>query len=466
MEINHAFGKASHLASMFEPALLARYARPVPRYTSYPTAPHFAPLANPAPYAERLAGLPADTELSLYLHVPFCRELCLFCGCHTTVVRKPEPIAAYAADVQKEAALLAASLGNKRLKLKHLHWGGGTPHSLTPADFARIMEVLARHFAFAPDAEIAVEVDPRTLSREMVKTFAEVGVRRASLGVQDFRPEVQHAVHRLQPFALVAETVDALRSHGIGGINFDLIYGLPYQTEASVAETAAQALTLAPDRLAVFGYAHVPWMKRHQALLPEAALPDEAARYRQQEAVFQVLTEAGYIPIGLDHFARPDDPLARALAEGTLRRNFQGYTTDAAPVLLGLGASAISTLPDAYVQNFASIPQWSGAVRAGRLPLARGIVLSAEDRLRRAVIEAIMCYGAVDLAALAARHETAWAALLTPALEALATDGLIAWQGPVLKVTARGRPFLRHVAAAFDAYFRPEAAPRRHSQGV
>jgi len=466
MEINHAFRKTSHLTPMFEPTLLARYARPVPRYTSYPTAPHFAPLADPAPYAERLAGMPADTELSLYLHVPFCRELCLFCGCHTTVVRKPEPIAAYAADMQKEAALLAEALGNKRLRLKHVHWGGGTPHSLTPADFARIMESLARHFAFAPDAEIAVEVDPRTLSPEMVKTFAEVGVTRASLGVQDFHPEVQRAVHRLQPFALVAEIVGALRDHGIGAINFDLIYGLPYQTEASVAETAARALTLAPDRLAVFGYAHVPWMKRHQALLPEAALPDEAARYRQQEAIARVLSEAGYIPVGLDHFARPGDALARAFAEGRLRRNFQGYTTDAAPVLLGLGASAIGSLPDAYVQNFASIPQWSSAVRAGRLPLARGIVLSAEDRLRRAVIEAIMCYGAVDLAAVAARHEAAMESLLTPALEDLAADGLIAWEGNVLHVTARGRPFLRHVAAAFDAYFRPEAAPRRYSQGV
>lgn len=446
-------------------ALLARYARPVPRYTSYPTAPHFAPLAESAVYGEWLQALDPEAALSLYLHVPFCSALCLFCGCHTTIVNRPQPIAAYARTLREEIALVAAALG-KRLVVRHLHWGGGTPTLLGAADLAQTMRALARHFDFAADAEIAIEIDPRTLSPAMVEALAEIGVTRASLGVQDFDPTVMEGVHRRQPFAAVEAAVRSLRRAGIAGINFDLMYGLPYQSEESIAQTAERALDLAPDRLALFGYAHVPWVKRHQKLLAEAALPDLKARYRQREAAARALTEAGYVAVGLDHFARPGDALATAAAGGRLHRNFQGYTTDPAPVLVGFGASAIGALPHAYVQNAPRTPEWSAAVQAGRLPSARALVLSAEDRLRREAIESVMCRLEVDLAAIAEKHGTAFERLLSPDFHAFAEDGLIAWDGRRLEVREKGRPFLRAVAALFDAYYRPEAGLGRYSQGI
>jgi oxygen-independent coproporphyrinogen-3 oxidase len=449
---------------MDEEALLARYARPVPRYTSYPSTPHFAPL-EPAIYREWLGALPRRAELSLYLHVPFCRALCLFCGCHTTVVRRPQPIAAYAATLRAEIELVAQAIGSS-LAIRHLHWGGGTPTMLGAVELTRTMAAVARHFSFAADAEIAVEIDPRTLTRAMAKTLGELGITRASLGVQDFDPVVQQSVHRVQPFAQVAEAVAMLRQAGIAGINLDLMYGLPHQSAAGVAETAGRALDLMPDRLAVFGSAHVPWMKRHQALLPQDALPDTHARYRQQQAIARVLTDAGYIPVGFDHYSRPGDALASAVAAGRLRRNFQGYTTDTAPVLLGLGASAISALPDAYAQNAARVPEWRSAVAAGRLPTARGLRLSPEDRLRRDVIEQIMCRLTVDVAATAARHGAPAEPLRAAPLAGFAADRLIRWDGSRLEVTARGRPFLRTIAAAFDAYQARDARAARYSQGV
>jgi oxygen-independent coproporphyrinogen III oxidase len=465
IEINDAPPRSEQggVRTMTDDALLRRYSRPVPRYTSYPTAPHFAPL-DEAAYRQWLAGLP-EGAVSLYLHVPFCHALCLFCGCHTQVVREPQPVAAYAADLEAEIGLLAQAAG-RRLTVRHLHWGGGTPTILGPAGFAATMAALARHFRFAEGAEIAVEIDPRTLSAEMVGALASCGVNRASLGVQDFDPAVQLAVNRVQPFATVAAAVARLRRAGIGAINFDLMYGLPHQSEEGAAASAVAALRLAPDRLAVFGYAHVPWMKRHQALLPAATLPDAAARFRQQQRVASVLTEAGYVAIGLDHFALAGDPLAAAAAAGRLRRNFQGYTTDPAPVLLGLGASAIGALSDAYVQNEAAVPRWRQAVRTGHLPVVRGIRLGPEDRLRRDIIEEIMCRLAVDLAATAARHAAPPAPLVSPGLADLAADGLIDWDGSRLQVTERGRPFLRQIAALFDAYYQPRPEIPRYSQGV
>ena len=450
---------------MLDDRLLARYSRPVPRYTSYPTAPHFAPLADDALYREWLTALPGDAELSLYLHVPFCDALCLFCGCHTSVVHRPEPIAAYAETLRAEAALVAEAIG-RRAAVRHLHWGGGTPTLLGPQGLAQTMEALARHFAFAADGEAAIEIDPRRLSPEMAAVLGGLGITRASLGVQDFDPAVQESVGRRQPFAVVAAAVAALRAAGIAAINFDLMYGLPHQSEASVAETARRALELAPDRLAVFGYAHVPWAKRHQALLPEAALPDGALRWRLRQAIARVLAEAGYRAVGFDHFARPGDGLVEAAAGGRLHRNFQGYTTDAAPVLLGLGASAIGTLPQGYVQNAAATPQWRAAVRARRLPVARGVRLTAEDRLRRDIIEQIMCRLAVDLAATAARHRMPVEPLLAADLDAFAADGMIRRQGCRLEVTEIGRPFLRTIAAAFDAYCGGEAGAARYSAGI
>jgi oxygen-independent coproporphyrinogen III oxidase len=447
------------------PDLIAKYEVRVPRYTSYPTAPHFSPLITGAYYAGWLAALPGDTTLSLYLHVPFCAQLCLFCACHTTVVHHQEPLISYGATLRTEIAQVAASIG-RRLPVRHIHWGGGTPTALPPTVMQAVMASVRTQFDVLPDAEIAVEVDPRTLSDDSVQALGQMGVTRASLGVQDFDPHVQQAIHRLQDYALTAACLERLRTVGVRSVNLDLIYGLPYQTVASVADTVRQALRIAPDRVAVFGYAHVPWMKKHQALLPEAALPGAAERFAQREMVEQVLTAAGYTAIGLDHFARPDDSLAAAAASARLKRNFQGYTTDDAPVLLGLGASSIGSLPQGYVQNQPSVPAWRDAVRAGQLPVARGIALTAADRLRRAVIETLMCRNAVDLRAVATQHGADPTSLMdaAPALQALARDGLVQWDGMQVTLTPAGRPFVRAVAAAFDTYL--AAGTGRHSVAV
>jgi len=294
-----------------------------------------------------------------------------------------------------------------------------------------------------------------------------MGVTRASLGVQDFDPAVQRAVNRVQSFEDTAACARRLRAEGIRSINLDLMYGLPLQTEAGVARTVAQALDLEPDRVAVFGYAHVPWMKKHQALIPEADLPGLAERYRQQVGAEAAIVARGYVPVGLDHYARPDDTLAVAARARTMRRNFQGYTTDTAETLIGLGASAIGALPQGYVQNAAALPDYRDRVRAGRLPIARGTEIGPDDRLRRDVIGQLMCQGEVDLAETAARHNADTRGLLAaaPALADLAADGLIAWDGARVVLAPEARPLVRNVAAVFDAYYQPEGAPR-HARAV
>ncbi len=444
---------------------LAKYDRLVPRYTSYPTAPHFSGAITPNDYAAWLAALPDDTGLSLYLHVPFCATLCRFCACHTTVVNRPEPLIAYTATLLAEIDLLARAIG-RRLPVRHIHWGGGTPTALPPASMRAIMDRLRARFTIQSGAEIAVEIDPRTLTEEAVDTLAAMGTNRASLGVQDFDPAVQTAIGRHQSLDLTARCVSQLRAVGIDSLNLDLICGLPYQTTAGVRDTVEQALSLRPDRVAIFGYAHVPWMKKHQALIPDDALPGPLARFDQRAMAEQTTQAAGYTPIGLDHFALPDDSLAMAASNGRLRRNFQGYTTDDAPVLIGLGASSIGSLPRGYVQNHAAVPAWRDAVRADTLPIARGIAMTAEDRLRRDVIEQIMCDFSTDLTATARRHGAEPGTLLDaePALRAMADDGLITWDGSGLTVTPIGRPFVRNVAAAFDAWLQPGTG--RHSAAV
>lgn len=446
-------------------ALIAKYDRPVPRYTSYPTAPHFSAEVTPAVYAAWLRDLPDDVPLSLYLHVPFCASLCLFCACHTTVARQEAPLLAYAEGLLAEIDMIADLIGRK-LPVAHIHWGGGTPTALPARSMRAIMNRLRDRFALTPSAEVAVEVDPRTLTAEHIEALAAMGTNRVSLGVQDFNPTVQKAIGRMQSYELTAGCVAQLRAAGIDAINLDLIYGLPHQTIEGVAETVAQAMELNPARVAVFGYAHVPWMKKHQALLPEAMLPGPSERFAQRDAAEDTIVVRGYVPAGLDHFARPDDDMAVAAADQRLRRNFQGYTTDSAPVLLGFGASSIGSLPGGYVQNHPGVPAWRDAIRAGIPATARGIALTDDDRVRRAVIEEIMCHGEIDLRDVAARFNTCPASLLpaAPSLHGLAEDGLIHWSGYQLVVTDRGRPFLRNIAAAFDT--RLQSGPGRHSAAV
>jgi oxygen-independent coproporphyrinogen-3 oxidase len=438
-------------ASDMRQDLLARYSRPVPRYTSYPTAPHFGALDSET-YERWLAAAPADAAVSAYVHVPFCAELCLYCGCHTQVARARVPVEAYARRLVEEIRLVAARVPGRR-RLTHLHFGGGTPTMLADADFAAVMGALRGAFDFARDAEIAIEIDPRVMDAQKVRVLAREGFNRASLGVQDFEPKVQAAIGRVQSFETTRAVAEGLRRAGIGAINLDLMYGLPHQDVASVQRTVEAALTLDPSRIAVFGYAHVPWMKKHQALLPEAHLPGPEARLAQAEAVAALLAGHGYAAVGLDHFAKAADAMAARARAGTLKRNFQGYTTDDAPLLLGFGTSAIGALPQGYVQNIASTPLWHKAVAEGRLPVARGIAITAEDRLRRDVIERLMCDLEVDLDAACARHGFArgtFAAELAGMAD-LVADGLAEVDGAVVRIPEPARAFTRVACARFDA---------------
>jgi oxygen-independent coproporphyrinogen-3 oxidase len=416
-------------------------------------------------YAEWLSALPAGVSVSIYLHVPFCAELCLYCGCHTTVVRKYTPVAAYADLLEREIALVGWHLGDRR-PVRHVHWGGGTPTMLLPGDFARLTDALRQTFSIESDCEFAVEIDPRTLTREMVCALKDGGVTRASLGVQDFDPRVQKAVRREQSFEQTACTVDWLRKAGIAKINLDLMYGLPYQTVETVADTARRSLALAVDRIALFGYAHVPWMKRHQRLLPEEALPGALERYAQSQAAAVVLKQAGFQPIGFDHFARPDDLLARRQREKRLHRNFQGYTTDEATALIGFGTSAIGVLPQGYVQNASSTATYRDTIQDGCLATVRGRTLTEEDRLRREIIEQLMCNLEVDLAATAAawnRDLNDFATELFE-IEALAERGLVHRSDGTITVAEDARPLLRTICAVFDAYLSNQEA--RYSRAV
>ncbi|MDP6952201.1 MAG: oxygen-independent coproporphyrinogen III oxidase, partial [Alphaproteobacteria bacterium] len=388
--------------SMVDPVEKYGSAR-VPRYTSYPTAPHFHDGVDGSMLGGWLGALDPAVPLSVYVHVPFCDRLCWYCGCHTTISSDPVRIGAYADVLTREIETVAAALP-ATMSLSHVHFGGGTPTQLGEDSFAALMAALRRHFTLAAGAEIAIEIDPTTLTPAMAETLGREGVTRASLGVQDFTDEVQQAINRVQPVAMVADATAMLRQAGIAALNFDLMYGLPHQTEADIARTVDQAVALAPDRVAMFGYAHVPWMRKHQQMIDEAALAGPEGRAAQADTAARQLESHGYRRIGMDHFARADDAMAKRLDEGALHRNFQGYTDDAATALIGLGASAISALPQGYGQNAGDMRAYREAVMAGGLATVRGIALDNHDRACRAIIERLMCDFAADVPALCRQH--------------------------------------------------------------
>jgi len=440
------------------------YDAPVPRYTSYPTAPHFQAGVNAETYGGWLNRIGGEDTLSLYFHVPFCAAMCWYCGCHTKVVKRTRPVTDYAGLLAREIALSADAIP-AHPGVVHVHWGGGTPTMLSADDFSSLMDTARRHFRFTGDAEVAVEIDPRTLTRDMARTLAGAGVTRASLGVQDFNAHVQEAINRIQPFEVTENAVNWLREAGIEDINFDLMYGLPEQSVDDVVRSIDLAHRLDPDRLALFGYAHVPWMKTHQKMIDEDALPGGLDRMAQVEAAAKRLGERGYRAIGLDHFAKPGDALSIALDKGRLRRNFQGYTTDKARVLLGFGASAIGSLAEGYVQNEAALGGWGRSIRAGRFAVVRGVELTADDRLRRAIIEKLMCGLEADPGAMAADFglDETFAPELA-ALEPMVADGLVTVTENRIHITETGRPLMRTVAAVFDRYL--ETGVARHSRAV
>lgn len=425
----------------------------LPRYTSYPTAPNFSADIGTSDYLSWLASLHEGDVTSLYLHMPFCRSMCWYCGCHTTITQRDAPILEYLDVLHREIDLLATARP-AGFEIGEIHFGGGTPTIIRPEEFISLMDALRSRLGFASKLNVAVEIDPRTLSEEMAKALAAAGVTRASLGVQSFDERVQRAINRIQSVETTMETVGHLRGNGIAAINFDLIYGLPHQTVASCVETVAAAVRMKPDRLAVFGYAHIPSFKKHQRLIDETALPDAAERARQAEAIAEALAAAGYVRIGLDHFALPQDDLAVAQAKGRLHRNFQGYTTDACETLIGLGASSIGRLPQGYVQNEVPPGLYASRVTRGELPVAKGYRLTAEDRLRAQIIERVMCDFGVDVTAVAMEHGFDPDCLLRDnhRLDELERDGLISRQGGMVAVSEDHRFIVRAVAAAFDSY--------------
>ena len=445
---------------------LATYAsQAAPRYTSYPTAPHFLRNFPEQTYRGWLGRLDPDRPMSLYLHVPFCRQMCWYCGCNMKLVKREGPLASYVDTLIDEITLVAAALP-ARMRVAHLHWGGGTPTALSPEQITRVMSHVRTCFEIEPDAELAIESDPRTLTSEMIACLATLGFNRASFGVQEFDPVVQETINRIQPPDMVARAVGEFRQAGIRAINFDLIYGLPHQTVAKLLKTVDLVASMAPDRIALFGYAHVPWMAKNQRMIPEDALPGAEARAAQAARAAEAIVARGYQAIGLDHFALPEDGLARAARAGRLHRNFQGYTDDASDTMIGLGATSIARTPFGYAQNTAETGAWARAVAAGHLPVAKGLAFTGEDRLRAAVIERIMCDGAVDLDAMGQSfgRDPQWWAEERARLRDMAADGLVEVSRSGLRLTERGAPLARVVAAVFDTYLATGVA--RHSVAV
>jgi oxygen-independent coproporphyrinogen-3 oxidase len=444
-------------------ATIAAYDRPVPRYTSYPTAAQFHAGVGPHDHARWLAELEGGAA-AFYLHVPFCRELCWYCACHTMAMRREGTLEVYAAALMRELELVAETVPD--LMIDGVQWGGGTPSQLGPHRLAAVGRRLGDLFDRRSGAEMSMEVDPRYGTPELVEAMAGIGVTRASLGVQDFDERVQEAINRRQSFDVTAETLRRLRAAGIGRINIDLVYGLPCQTLETLARTIDQAISLGPDRFAVFAYAHVPWMKPHQKLIDAQSLPDAPMRAAMAELVAERLVAGGYRQIGLDHYALPLDPLAQAAEEGELRRTFQGYVADASPWVVGFGASAISSLPHGHTQNTADAARYLAAIEQRRFATARGVAIDADDRLRGEIIDRLMCAFEADIGGICGRHATAADAFLAvvPGLAALRSDGLVRLEDGHLTVTERGRPLVRSICAAFDRYY--TGAEGRHSRGI
>ncbi|MCD2173328.1 oxygen-independent coproporphyrinogen III oxidase [Rhizobium sp. C4] len=433
--------------------LTGKYSAPVPRYTSYPTAPHFGSNITNTEYSQWLQALGEGDKLSLYVHVPYCDRLCWFCACHTKHTLRYEPVADYLDALTREVRAVAKLVSPKAI-VTALHFGGGSPTLMKPEDIRRIGALFREAFNFAPDAEISVEMDPNDMDEARYDALADIGMTRASLGVQDFQPEVQKAINRIQTFEQTKSVVDAVRARGVHSVNCDLLYGLPHQTLETLAATVNQILTLDPDRIALFGYAHVPWMKKHQTMIKEDVLPDVNARFDQSRMAAAMLIAAGYQQIGIDHFAKPGDSMAIADREGRLRRNFQGYTDDAAETLIGFGASSIGQFRQGFVQNMVATGEYQRMTEAEGLTVVRGLAFSDEDRLRGYAIEKVMCDFAFSFADLRERFGQAADAVIAEAKFFVGqnTDGLAEIVDGRFRLTQTGRLFARTVASQFDAY--------------
>jgi oxygen-independent coproporphyrinogen-3 oxidase len=449
--------------------LVKKYNVAGPRYTSYPPATKFTEALKWPELAERIIeNNQTERDLSLYFHIPFCETLCWYCGCTTVITLNHSQGSAYLDYLEKEVAQMSALL-NPRRKVVQLHWGGGSPTFLQPDEIRRLGDIIHRHFTFSADLEAGVEIDPRRLTRDHVAALHEVGFNRASLGVQDFDPRVQEAVHRIQPQAMTEQVLAWVRELGFTSVNFDLIYGLPFQTVESFDRTLDIVLSLQPDRLAVFSYAHVPWVKPAQKILEHKVLPPPEVKLELLKAVIERLTENHrYVYIGMDHFARPDNELAVAQRRKQLQRNFQGYSTRAGADIYAFGMSSISQIPDAYWQNEKDMLKYYAALDAGQTPLVRGYLLTDEDKIRRETIMRVMCDLSLDYAAMSQRLGIDFASHFEAELESLAgfeADGLVNRTPTGMEVTDKGRLFIRNIAMSFDNTLAP-VGERKHSRTI
>lgn len=462
---------AARLGWNFDPELLRRHDRPGPRYTSYPTAPQFHEgfgAAQLKAAAARSNG--SGRPLSLYIHVPFCASPCFYCGCNRIITRDYSRGDGYVARLLVEAERMAALFGPCR-EVVQLHFGGGTPNFLSPAQLRDLLAGLRRLFRFSADAgrDISIELDPRMITASQVAELGAMGFNRASLGVQDIDPCVQEAINRIQPLEQTVQVINACRQYGLRSVNVDLIYGLPLQTLAGFAQTVDEMLALRPERLAIYGYAHLPHLFRAQRQIEEADLPSAEDKLALLGMAVDKLTAAGYQYIGLDHFALPEDPLAQAQREGQLHRNFMGYTTHADTDLIGLGVSAISHVDSSYSQNPRELPAWEAALDAGGLAVWRGMELDADDQLRARLVQDLMCHGRVDMGAYERAYGVDFAAYFADdlaRLQVLQADGLAQVQDGVISATDWGRPLLRLLAMCFDPYLHGNAQTQRFSRAI
>lgn len=435
----------------------------VPRYTSYPTAPHFRPTIGPADFSAWVRAVPEGGAISLYMHVPFCRRLCWFCACRTQGTQSDAPVRAYADVLLAELDLLRAALA-PGVRLSRLHWGGGTPTLMPPDMMRRVASAVFDAFPAAPGAEFSVEIDPNEIDEARMDALADAGMNRASIGVQDFDPAIQATIGRDQSFEITAKAVQMIRDRGVASLNTDILYGLPHQTPQKIAESVQKLMALSPDRIALYGYAHVPWMAKRQVLIPEPALPDAHARLRLFEVARDLLVADGYAEIGIDHFARPGDGLATAQAAGLLRRNFQGYTDDQAQVLIGMGASSISRFPQGYAQNAPATGAHVKAIGAGRFSTTRGHAFTAEDTWRARMIEALMCDFGVRTEEFVRDHGLTSAALAALFAPVRARFGdMVRVDDAGLTIPEQARPLTRMIARMFDGY---EMEAKGHSPAI
>jgi len=446
-------------------AIIEKYAAPVPRYTSYPTAPHFTSEVDNATYTSWVKDLGEGDRLSLYVHIPFCDRLCWFCGCNTKQTLKYAPVKAYMKRVHKEIEMIS-KLVKPGAIVTAVHLGGGSPTLLEPSDLELLGAKMRDAFQFADDAEISIEIDPSDVTPEKIEGMVAFGMTRASIGVQDFSKKVQEAINRPQSFEITRDVVFALRDAGIKSINLDVLYGLPFQTTERLLETVDKTLSLRPDRIALFGYAHVPWMKTHQKMIKDDTLPGTIERFEHAIMAGDRLADAGYDRIGFDHFALPSDSMAKAAADGTLRRNFQGYTVDNSDALIGFGGSAIGQTKNGYVQNIVATGQYQAAIDNGDLAIAKGFELSDVDRARGWVIEKLMCDFKFDIDQFVQRFGDLAPTILNDAgyIAAADQDDFVYITHDTFGLSDKGKPFVRAIAAKFDTYFGQGNA--RHSKAV